>query len=228
MRIEIPFLSGKIGPVEPRAGDEGQLIVDQMHGKYYQANQKYGVFSHSVTPLGLALPIYTATALGSSAISGLPIWNPIGSTVKCVLVKAQIARASGTAAVSTFGLMARNGCGANIATGAQITAFAETIPINGKLGLVNSVSGSGGGPTSKVKSSRAGTVTMSAGVAAEWVETLGATGVEADATANGISLVNHDFDGRIEVYPGTMVWLASVLATVALYTMTFSWYEVPI
>lgn len=224
MKFDLRFLSGKSGTSDGVAGDEGQLVVDSMHGKYYQANQKYGLFSNAPTPLGLAIPIYTATALAG----GMPIWNPVGSGVKCVLTKCNIARASGTAAVATFGLMARNGCGSVIGTGQQITAFAETVPINGKLGLVNSITGTGGGPTSKVKSSRAGTVTVTAAVAAEWIETMGATGIEADATANGISLINHDFDGRIEVYPGTMVWIGSVLASVALYTTTIGWYEVPI
>ena len=222
MRIQFPFLN-KGGESDGVAGDEGQQIVDSMHGKYYQANQKYGVFSSSNTPLGTAIPLYTSvTPLGNV------LWNPQGSGVKAVLVKYQAARASGTAAVFSVGLMARNGMGSVIATGAQITAFAETTPINGKLGLVNSVAGSGGGPTSKVKSSRAGTCTITAGVAAEWVETLGGTGVEADATTNGISLINHDFDGRIEVYPGTMVWVGATLASVALYAQTLSWYEVPI
>lgn len=224
MKLELRFISGKSGVAGGVAGDEEQIIVDQMHGKYYQANQRYGVFSNSPTPLGLAIPIYTATALAG----GMPLWNPIGSGVKCVLTKAMVARASGTAAVFSVGLMARNGVGSVIGTGQQITAFAETVPINGKLGLVNSIAGSGGGPTSKVKSSRAGTVTVTAGVAAEWIETLGATGVEADLTANGISLINHDFDGRIEVYPGTMVWLGATLASVALYATTLGWYEVPL
>lgn len=222
MRFEIPFLSGRQGISDGRVGDEGQLVVDQMHGKYYQANQKYGVFSHAPTSLGLAIPIYTATALAG----GMPVWNPTGSGVKVVLAKVHISRVSGTAAVNNFGLYARNGCGAVIATGSQITAFAETVPINGRLGLVNSIAGTGGGPTSRVKSSRGGTVTVTAGVAAELVEALGGSGVEADATANGISWINHDFDGRIEVYPGTMVWIASVLASVALYMTQISWYEV--
>lgn len=222
MKFEIPYLSGKTGSSDGRAGHEGQFIVDQMHGKYYQANQKYGIFSNSPTPLGLAIPIYTATALAG----GMPLWNPIGSGVKAVLTKVTISRASGTAAVFSVGLMARNGVGSVIGTGQQITAFAETIPINGKLGLVNSIAGTGGGPTSKIKSSRAGTVTVTAAVAAEWVKTLGGTGVEADATANGISFIDRDFEGGLEVYPGTMVWLGATLASVALYASTIDWYEV--
>ena len=40
----------------------------------------------------------------------------------------------------------------------QITAFAETVAVNGKLGVVNAVGGSGGGESSAVKSSNAGAV----------------------------------------------------------------------
>ena len=218
MKIQVLFGNKETDAV---GGAEGQQLVDQVHGKYYQANQKYSVFSHAPTPLGLAIPIYTATAL----VGGMPIWNPAGSGVKVVLAKCHISRVSGTAAVVNFGLYARNGMGSVIGTGQQATAFAETVPINGQLGLVNSVAGTGGGPTSKVKSSRAGTVTITAGVAAELVEALGGSGIEADATANGISLINHDFDGRLEVYPGTMVWVASVLASTALYMTQLSWYE---
>ena len=220
MRIQVQFGSKELDAI---GGAEGQQLVDQVHGKYYQANQKYSVFSSSCTPLGEDIPIYTSvTPVGNV------LWNPAGSGVKVVLVKYQAARASGTAAVFSAGLMARNGCGSVIGTGQQITAFAETTPINGQLGLVNSIAGSGGGPTSRVKSSRAGTCTITAGVAAEWVETLGGTGIEADATTNGISLINHDFDGRIEVYPGTLVWVAATLASVANYAQTLSWYEIAI
>ena len=226
MKYEVPFLSGKNGYSDGKAGDEGQFLFDGLNGKYYQANRRYSVFSQAPTPLGLAIPIYTATAL----VGGMPIWNPIGSGVKAVLVKAHLAKVSSTTGVSlVFGLMARNGVGSVIGTGQQITAFAETTPINGQLGLVNSIAGTGGGPTSKVKSSRAGTVTVTAAVAAEWVETLGGMGAEVDATANGISLINHDFDGRLEVYPGTMVWVAANVADAdMLFATNLSWYECPI
>lgn len=224
MKFEFPFLSGKTGNAEGVAGDEGQLVVGGLHGKYYEVNQKYGMFMSSCTPLGLAIPIYTATALAG----GMPLWNPAGSGVVAVLTKYQAAHASGTAAVFVAGLMARNGMGSVIGTGTQITAFAETVPINGKLGLVNSIGGAGGGLASKVKSSNAGTVTITAGVAGEWVETIFGTGIEAAATANGITRVDHDFDGRIEVYPGTMVWIGATLASVALYGQSLGWYERPL
>jgi len=225
MKFEIPFLSRKLGDSPGIAGDEGQQISDTLHGKYYHANEQGRIFSNSPTPLGLAIPIYTATALAG----GMPVWNPIGSGVKVVPISATVAYASGTSAYAAVGLMARNGMGSVIGTGQQATAFAETIPLNGRLGLVNSISGQGGGNASRVKSSRAGTVTVTAGVAAEWVQTLFSINLEAaTGTAHGVLASKHEFDGTLEVYPGTMIWLASTLASVALYAITIVWEEIPI
>jgi hypothetical protein len=225
VKLEIPFLSGKQGNSEGKAGDEGQQLIDLLHGKYYHANQLGRVFTNSPTPLGLAIPIYTATALAG----GMPIWNPIGSGVKVVPLTFSTTRVSGTSDFGAIGLMARNGMGSVIGTGQQATAFAETVPINGRLGLVNSIAGQGGGQTSRVKSSRAGTVTVTAGVAAEWVLTLGGMNLEADTgTAHQTVPTVYDFDGILEVYPGTMIWIAATKASGALFSTTLTWEEVPL
>jgi len=164
-------------------------VLDVQHGKHYHDCLAGRVFSQAATPLGLAIPIYTATALAG----GMPIWNPANSNVNVELISVTTAHASGTAAVFAAGLMARSGLGSDLATGSQITAFAATTPINGLIG---------GGAASAVKSSNAGTVTVTAGAAGEWVRTIGGTGVEAAATANGISYVYIDFDGTVIVQPG--------------------------
>ena len=225
MRIELPWLSGKNGSAEGRAGADGQQIVDMLHGKYHHANEQGQLFSNYNTPLGLAIPIYTGTALAGA----MPLWNPASSGKKAVLVGVSLTRASGTADFGAIGLMARNGMGSVIATGSQCTAFAETVPINGRLGLVNSVAGQGGGQNSVLKPSRAGPVTITAGVAAEWVETLYGMNLEANTgTAHQSIPVFHDFDGRIQVYPGTMIWLAATKASVALFATGLWWEEVDI
>ena len=182
------------------------------------------VFSQSTTPLGLAMVIYTATAL----VGSLPLWNPAGSGVKVVPLRYTAARTSGVTAFAGFGMMARNGMGAVIASGTQITAFAETVPVNGKLGVVNAVAGAGGGEASKIKSSNAGVITVTAGVAAEFIRTLGYMNPEVDATPTGLNVIDHEFNGRIEVYPGTMTWIAATKASVALFAQTIEWEEVPI
>ena len=206
MRIELPWLSGKNGSAEGRAGADGQQIVDMLHGKYHHANEQGQLFSNYNTPLGLAIPIYTGTALAGA----MPLWNPASSGKKAVLVGVSLTRASGTADFGAIGLMARNGMGSVIAT-------------------VNSVAGQGGGQNSVLKTSRAGTVTITAGVAAEWVETLYGMNLEANTgTAHQSIPVFHDFDGRIQVYPGTMIWLAATKASVALFATGLWWEEVDI
>jgi hypothetical protein len=225
MRFEIPFLSGRSGHSEGYVGDQGQLITDLLHGKYYHATKGGRLFSQAATPLGLAIPIYTGTALAGA----MPLWNPIGSGVKAILVSVAFPWVSGTAAFGAFGLMARNGMGSVIGTGQQCTAFAETKPIGGNLGVVNAIGGQGGDAGSRVKSSNAGTVTVTAGVAAEWVRSLANQNLEAQTgTAHQTLFGVYDFDGSVVVHPGTMVWLAGTKASVALYASSLVWEEVDV
>ena len=212
--LQMPF-KFKGGNGEPQLSQDSAQLIQALHGKHYEDCLAGRVFSHQPTPAGLAIPIFTGTALAGS----MPIWNPANSNVNVELISASINRASGTAAVGSYGLMHRKGLGSDIATGSEITAFAETDPVNGLLGA---------GLASQVKSSNAGTVTVTAGVVAEFIRALFGSGIEADATANGISYLFHDFDGTVIVPPGSMVWLAGKLASVALYNSTIVWKEIPI
>lgn len=212
--LQMPF-KFKGGNAEPELSVDNAQLVQTLHGKHYEDCLAGRVFSHQPTPLGLAIPIYTGTALAG----GMPIWNPSNSNVNVELIYISINRASGTAAVGSYGLMHRKDLGTDIATGSEITAFAATTPVNGLLGA---------GLATRVRSSNAGTVTVTAGVASEFIRALFGSGVEADATANGISYLQHDFDGTVIVPPGSMVWLAGKLASVALYNSTIVWKELPI
>ncbi len=192
----------------------GRLLVKQDGGKYDAAVERGRVFSQTTTPLGLAIPIYTATApLGNV------IWNPSNSGVIVKLLKYNFGRVSGTTAFAAFGVMVRKKVGADVATGSEITAFAETVPENGLIG---------GGQVSKVVSSNAGTVTVSAGVAAEYVHQIGTMLPEIDATASRSRVDEYDFDGLVQAGPGTLLWIAGTKASVALFSQTLMWEEVPI
>ncbi len=214
LTLQMPIKFGG-GNAEPQLSTDKAQLVQTLHGKHYEDTLAGYVFSHTPTPLGLAIPIYTATGLAG----GMPIWNPSNSNVNVELISASINRASGTAAVGTYGLMVRNDLGTDIATGSEITAFAATAPVNGLFGA---------GKATRVRSSNAGTVTVVAGVAAEFTRALFGSGIEADGTANGISYLYHDFEGTVIVPPGSMVWLAGKLASVALYNSTLVWKEIPI
>ncbi|KKM85183.1 hypothetical protein LCGC14_1291540, partial [marine sediment metagenome] len=56
----MPFRTGGSG--EPELTGENAQIVQSLHGKHYEDCLAGRVFSQTPTPLGLAIPIYTATA----------------------------------------------------------------------------------------------------------------------------------------------------------------------
>lgn len=216
LTAKLPYQTGGRDREAPVMGAERQQLVDAVHGKHYNDALRGRVFSQAATPLGLAIPIYTATALAG----GMPIWNPVNSGVNVELISVNIGYGSGTADYASIGLMALNVAQSNLATGAPITAFAETTPKNGLLF---------GGVASKVKSSNAGTVTITAGAATDWVRTLFSINLEAQTgTAHGVITAEVNFDGTLIVPPGGLVYLAATKASVALYASTIVWKEVPI
>lgn len=217
-------LIGRVGPgnkddnedAVARLTNERALVMQLLHGTHAEQALRGRVFSQACTPLGLALPLYTATAIGSSAIGAMPIWNPPQSKVNVVLLFADIAYASGTAGFGAVGVMARKLTA--IATGEVCTALADTTPINGLLF---------GGQTSQVKSSNAGTVTVTAGVVGDWVRSIASINLEAQTgTAHGTGIAHYDFKGTMVVPPGVLVYLACTVATVALYASAIVWEEV--
>lgn len=197
----------------PVIGKENESLVSILHGKHHADARAGRVFSQSATPLGLAVPIYTATAIAG----GMPIWNPPNSGVLVELISVTLGYGSGTADYGSVGVMARELSA--IATGAIMTALAETTPFNGYLF---------GGNRAKTKSSNAGTCTVTAGVAGDWVRTIASINLEAQTgTAHGTLVPHFDFDGTLIVPPGVLVYLAATKASVALYASTVVWKEIP-
>ena len=213
MQFQLPFRRGG-GRAEPEIGRDRQQLVDLVHGKHYADAMEGRVFSQQNTPLGLAIPIYTATAIAGS----MPIWNPPGSGVNVELIKVATTRASGTSDFGAIVLMARR-LGA-IATGEIMTAMANTTPDNAILLA---------GAASRVLSSNAGTCTVSAGVAADAKRTLFGINLEADTgTAHAATVAEVDLDGTVIVPPGVLVYLACTKASVALFSTSIVWKEIPI
>lgn len=215
MWLKLPFRFGKRDAETPVMGDGREQLMDLVHGKHYADCLAGRVFSQCPTPLGLAIPIYTATAIAG----GMPIWNPIGSNVNVELIGLNTGRASGVTDFATVGLMHRKVSQSSIATGAQITAFAETTPINGILGS---------GVASAVKSSNAGTCTITAGVAAEYIRNLFTIYPAIDTTATDVPAKVIDFDGTVILPPGGLIWIAATKASVALFTTSIVWKEIPL
>lgn len=196
-----------------RQAKTGGLIVAKMHGDHYEQASRGNVYIQSTTPLGLAVPIYTGTALAGG---GLPVWNPPGSGVRVVPIFYSFGRASGANTFFAIGLMLRRLDA--IATGQVMTALAETTPFNGHAF---------NGVVSKAKSSNSGTNTVTAGGTGDWAITLGSTGAEVDATTTGLHMEKFDFNGVLSLPPGTLMYIASTLASVGLVAASMCWEEVP-
>ncbi len=194
-----------------------------MYAKHFADTYAGMVFSQCMSPVGVAIPLYT----GTDATGGLPILNPSGSGVVIELLRYDICYSSGTAAFTSIGLMSGSCAGIGSATGCS--AFASTVPVNG--GTLIQTGGS------KVMSSNGGTVTVTAGTAtpgvpgipgAGWARTICDLNLEAQTgTVHATGMHTYDFDGSVVIGPGTIIYLAGKLASVSLYASCVVWKEIP-
>ena len=204
------------GVADIKLGRHGAQLVAAHQGKYAERALEGKLYWTSSVVAGLAIPIDTTTA------PTVMLWNPSGSGVDAVLGRFTASQASGTSAGGSIGLMSVSAekLGSEQATAARITAFADdaygTNVFSGRLNEGN---------RPRVKSSSQGTNTITAGT---WIRAFGMYFGAAIATSAGNSLVlNHDFDGEVVLPPGSAVYIAANIASVALFQTTFSWYEVP-
>lgn len=207
--LKAPLVGG--GYAEPRASDESILLANQRSGVNYVDAKAGRIFSQANTPLGIAIPLYTATDL----LGCIVLKNPEGSGVNVDIVEWAAAWASGTSAFASVGIMVRP---YNTTT---LSAIVQSTPFNAK---------SFGGNASVIHSANAGQQTVSAGVAADWKRTIGNMNLEADTgTAHGlIPGICYRPEGSLILQPGTFAYLAATKASVALFTQHVIWKEVPL
>lgn len=174
---------------------------------------------------GLAIPIYSATAVAG----GSPLYNPTGSNRNVELISYDVVFASGSDAATFMGIFMMAGQVTAIGTGTGCSVFTAAPPTSGLLL---------GSPGSKIMSGNGGAVTVTAGTAtppvpgvvgAGVVRSLFSTNLEAaTAVAHGTLVCRYTFDGTCIIPPGTLVYLAAIVASVALYNVTVCWKEIPI
>ena len=97
-----------------RQGNMGELIVSELHGRYYEANYRRSLFNGAivsqVTTVGLA-----------TTYTGLCLSNPIGSTVNLVLNKVGYAFVVAFAAGAAVGIMTGFNSGTNVTHTTPVT-----------------------------------------------------------------------------------------------------------
>ena len=195
-------------------GVQGQQLVADLHGKYYEQAKRGSLWYASTVVAGLAVPISTTTA------PTVMLWNPDQSGVNAVLGRFTASYVSGTSVATSIGLSFAARAGSIVATGAAITVFADNVV---GTNTFNGLFGQGGVP--KVRNSSQGTNTVTAGT---WFKTLLGESALIATTAMNPYGATYDFDGEVIIPPGVAIWVTGAAASGALLAQTLSWVEVPV
>ena len=220
----MPISQSRVGPLanyqdgatpDQLAGKSGELVVTDLHGKWYEHAVRGNVYYVSTVAAGLAIPISTTTA------PVVMLWNPKGSGKNAELVRYSAAYVSSTSTATSIGLGGTTVAGSETATAAAITAFNQSV-----FGT-NLFSAIFGGPNNSVmKSSANGTNTVTASTV--WLATMAGESALIATTAMNPYSVNYDFEGTFILAPGTAVWVQGAAASGALLAQTLLWAEVPV
>ncbi len=176
-------------------------------GKYYPETSAGRTFIGSTAAAGTAFPISTGTAVTFG------LWN-ISTTKNAVLLGLDVGYTSGTIALGTLGI-ANQYCGFALATAAPLSVFTDGTPKNG-------LAGNGNASAMRFTPS-AGTLTAG-GTALMWL----GKGIESATAGLGVFDGHYDFDGKIIVPPGQLVFVCGSVAQTALFSMSLSWAEIDI
>lgn len=175
-------------------------------GKYATETALGRVFIGNTAAAGVAVPVETGTAvtfgLWNTSVDkyAIPLWL-------------SMAYVSGTITIGGF-VIVNQYCGFALATAAPLSAFTDATPKNALLG-------SGASSAMRFTGSAA---TLTAG--GTRVYSLG-FGQQIATAGPGFGQSSHDFDGRLIVPPGQMIFLGETIVTTALYNVCMAWAEVP-
>ncbi|MDB6036009.1 MAG: hypothetical protein JWM16_6347 [Verrucomicrobiales bacterium] len=176
-----------------------------MSSRYFSDVRSGNVFIGSTAAAGTALPISTGTAVTFG------LWNT-STAYDAVLIDIDIGYTSGTIAIGEFGI-ANQYCGFAIATAAPLSTFTDGTPKNAYLGLGNA---------SAMRFTPSAATLTAGGTAAKW---LGGSNEIATASP-GVSNMHYEFNGKLIVPPGQLVFLCGSVAQTGLFTASMTWAEV--
>lgn len=224
-QVGAPSTSITAGANPPvRQGQLGDMIVSELHGRFYEQAYRGALFSGGITSLtSISNATFTTATTGATATPILGIHNPIGSTVNCVVLQASLAitltalqatgagpyiwmtgqntalTISGTAAGFNRRTMTTAGAQGQYFTGSAITNFTGTL-------VSRFASGLGGG--------------------AHYNASLLGTAVGFMPPLQGFT---ENFDGSLIIPPGYVLALMATTTPVAHSAVSnILWEEVPI
>lgn len=196
-------------------GKQSEMIVSELHGKYYTQTYRSNVFWASAAATGIITTIFSNTTY-----VGLLLWNPQGSGKNLVPIRALQGRILAATTVCSFGHSYLINAGAGVGTAAPVTAFTAITATRGSAnnpgltGQGSSVALVGGGAT----------FTTALG----WGRANGlAVGTETTAIVEQPFV--EDFDGHLVIPPGTlMAVFAATAAQGGTWVPSIVWEETPV
>lgn len=191
-----------------RAGQLGDSIVSELHGRYYETNYRGNLFALSVSTAA-AVTAYAGGAAGTPMIG---LFNPTGSGKNLVILKASFANVATASAAGTvtFGLY--------FGATATITQATTTTPWSMSTQLQSGSVATG-----------FRNVALTSGSAASNVIALGSYYWASAAGAAVVSGGPVDLEGSVIIPPGSYIALGgSAALTGATWIGSLMWEEVPV
>ena len=185
-----------------RQGQLGDVIVSELHGRYYESAYRRNLFNAAVQGTGIT----TAAGL-ATAYTGLALTNPTTSTVNLVLTKVGYGVNAAPSAVMVVSL----------AFNTSTTAVTQTTAITGRNNFLG-----GAAPQGLAASS----VTFPTAPINSHI--LGVIGTNAITSINETTDII-DLEGSIVMPPGSYIAIVTSTASAATsFWGSFQWEEVPV
>lgn len=203
--------------VNTLVGKLGDLIVSELHGKYFTQAYRGNLFYASNAAGGAAYTIFSNTSY-----VGLGLWNPPGSGKLLSLCRVNIGlNAIASTAIACFGFSWVNNVASLVGTAAPISAATAITATRGPC-MCGPSGGSSAGSVATVVSAFTVTAAMTWGRALSLSALTGITTVQV-----GIVL-GEDIDGTLVVPPGTMLALTTNVLSGYTAVGTIIWEEIPL
>lgn len=197
-----------------RSGRQGDLIVSQLHGRYYENVSRGNVFALNLSVTSSTISAGNILAAAAAASTQFAIWNPATSGVNLSLLFFFFGLTSGTTPAGPL----------------WHSQFASTLPTIASAGNlpVNCMLGNTTGPAARTVTSAAGTA-LTGGSALTAVRPMAITYSAGTYASLAGSYQAEETQGSIVVKPGAG-WVPtwSGAGTTVLGTYGVVWEEVPI
>lgn len=177
---------------------------------FYDLAKQGTVFTGNIAAAGVVLPIYSNTT------QQVGLWNPVGSGKDILLLKIALSYVDTTGAAGGYVLGYLPNAPAAIGTGLAITAFTETAPVSNYPG---------GGFSSVAKFGQGATLTVTTPSIKRHLA-LNQNAFTANGTGQMFFRNEITFDGEEVLTPGTAVFVAGNIATLAKVAGSLVWAEV--